>query len=79
MLYTRDFIPKDYVAGYAESADGIHWERKDAALGLDKSANGWDMEMVCYPVLLEYKEKTYMFYNGNGQGATGVGYAVRIE
>lgn len=79
MLYTRDFIPKDYVAGYAESTDGIHWDRKDMELGLEKSANGWDSEMACYPVLLDYGEKTYMFYNGNGQGKTGFGYAELIS
>ena len=31
--------------------------------------------MACYPVKLKYKDKTYLFYNGNGMGKTGVGYA----
>lgn len=75
MFYTRDFIPKDYVAGYAVSADGIHWERKDSLLNLEKSEQGWDSEMACYPVKLQYKDKTYLFYSGNGIGNTGVGYA----
>ena len=75
MFYTRDFIRKDYVAGYAVSKDGIRWERKDDSLNLMKSEFGWESEMACYPVKLKYKDKTYLFYNGNGMGKTGVGYA----
>jgi predicted GH43/DUF377 family glycosyl hydrolase len=79
MFYTRDFIPKDYVIGYAESIDGKIWERRDELVGISKSSDGWDSEMACYPVLLEYNEKVYMFYNGNGMGKTGVGYAELVE
>lgn len=75
MFYTRDFIERNYIAGYAESADGMHWERKDEQFPLQKAGQGWDSEMLCYPVLHHYKDKTYMFYNGNGFGRTGVGYA----
>lgn len=79
MFYTRDFIHKEYAAGYAESEDGLLWIRKDEALGIEKSTYGWDSEMICYPVLLDYKDKTYMFYNGNGMGKSGVGYAELIK
>ena len=77
MYYTRDFVSKDYVVGYAVSPDGTHWTRDDTNIRghLPKSADGWDSEMACYPVLLPYKEKMYLFYNGNGMGKTGVGYA----
>ena len=77
MFYTRDFISKEYVIGYATSEDGVHWQRKDDCkrMKLRKSPSGWDSEMACYPVKLDCKDKTYIFYNGNGMGATGVGYA----
>lgn len=79
MLYTRDLVSKDYLAGYATSKDGLNWNREDEKLGLDKSDNGFDSEMACYPVKLAYKGRTYLFYNGNGMGKTGVGYAELIE
>ncbi len=80
LFYTRDFKTKEYKIGYAESADGKVWTRKDELIGIDKSQNdGWDSEMACYPVLLNYKDKTYMFYGGNGMGRTGVGYAELVD
>lgn len=79
MFYTRDTINKEYLAGYAVSPDGRNWERKDELLNLKKSANGFDSEMACYPVKLIYKNHTYLFYNGNGMGKSGVGYAELIE
>lgn len=78
MFYTRDLVPKDYIVGYAVSSDGIHWTRKDHEIELSKSPKGWDSEMACYPVKLSLNDKTYMFYNGNGMGKTGVGYALLI-
>lgn len=75
MYYTRDLVSKEYLIGYATSKDGIHWIRKDESVGLSKSKCGWDSEMACYPVKLELKDKTYFFYNGNGMGKTGVGFA----
>lgn len=65
-----------YRIGYAESVDAIHWKRKDEEVGIDVSETGWDSEMVCYPYVIQWKEKLYMFYNGNGFGKTGIGYAV---
>lgn len=76
MFYTRDFITKEYVVGYATSNDGIHWERKDELAGLYRSENGWDSEMACYPAMIVVGNQRYMFYNGNGMGKTGVGYAI---
>lgn len=79
MFYTRDLLSKEYLAGYAESEDGIRWVRKDDALPLEKSDEGWDSEMACYPVKLVTEKKKYLFYNGNGMGRTGVGYAEIID
>ncbi len=76
MFYTRDLVTKEYLVGYAVSSDGIHWERRDDLFELPRSADGWDSEMACYPVVLKTKTNDYMFYNGNGMGKTGVGYGV---
>ncbi len=75
MFYTRDLISKEYLAGYAVSKDGIKWKRKDEEFILPKSAIGWDSEMACYPVSYNSGNHNYIFYNGNGMGRTGVGYA----
>jgi len=64
-----------YRIGYAESDDGIHWERKDEEAGIDVSEEGWDSEMVCFAYVYDHKGERYMIYNGNGFGASGIGYA----
>jgi len=68
-----------YRAGYAESKDGIEWERKDDQVGIDVSESGWDSEMICYPCVFEHKGRKYMLYNGNSYGKTGLGYAILEE
>ncbi len=75
MWYSLRHVDKLYRIGYAESADGITWQRKDDEAGIDVSEKGWDSEMVCYPAVITVKNKTYMFYNGNNNGETGFGYA----
>lgn len=66
-----------YRIGYAESEDGINWKRKDDLAGIGISQTGWDSQMITYPYVINVKEKLLMFYNGNGFGKTGIGYAVR--
>ncbi len=73
--YRATDICDTYQIGYAESADGIEWQRKDDEAGITASASGWDSEMVCYPFVFDHKGKTYMLYNGNGYGKTGIGLA----
>ncbi len=75
IFYTRDTLNKVYSAGYAESEDGIIWERKDDEFTLATSTTGWDSDTICYPVPIKVGDKYYVFYSGNGMGATGVGYA----
>ena len=65
-----------YRIGYAESEDGVEWTRKDNQVGIDISDSGWDSEMICYPYVIHINDKTYMFYNGNGFGRSGFGYAI---
>lgn len=72
----RDLVKNSYRIGYAESKDGIVWERKDEFAGIDLSKSGWDSEMISYPYVVRSNGKLYMFYNGNGFGKTGFGYAI---
>jgi hypothetical protein len=65
-----------YRIGYAESYEGIKWIRKDDMAGIDLSVEGWDSKMNAYPYVVSYKNKKYMFYNGNDFGKEGFGYAV---
>ena len=64
-----------YRIGYAESLDGINWERKDDEAGIDVSDSGWDSEMIEYAFVFNHKGKKYMLYNGNGFGKDGFGLA----
>lgn len=76
---TRGYATKDaknYSIGYAESSDGISWERLDGLAGIFPSESGWDSEMVCYPSFFPNGQKIYMFYSGNSVGKGGIGYAV---
>jgi len=79
MWYCYGFGSYGYKIGYAESEDGIKWERKDEEVGIDVSESGWDSEMICYPFVFEHKGRKYMLYNGNEYGKTGFGYAILEE
>jgi len=70
---------KSYRIGYAESKDGVDWERRDKEAGIDVSESGWDSEMICYPHVFQHKGREYMLYNGNGYGKTGIGLAVLTD
>lgn len=63
-----------YRIGYAESADGIIWNRAKSA-GIDVSPEGWDSEIVEYAFVLPFKGVYRMWYTGNGYGASGIGFA----
>lgn len=79
MLFTKGTLTGEYISGIAESINGIDWIRKDEAIGIGVSKDGWDSKMFAYPSIISYKDKTYMFYNGNDMGKTGFGYAVLTE
>ena len=75
MLYSIRTYSQGYYIGYAESIDEINWIRKDDLAGIQISKKGWDSINISYPVAIQHKEKKYLFYNGNGCGKTGFGYA----
>ncbi|HEX8173202.1 MAG TPA: hypothetical protein VF824_21890 [Thermoanaerobaculia bacterium] len=77
MFFSSRTRSKDYRIGYAESFDrGLSWIRKDDEIGIDVSESGWDSEMVAYASVIDLEGEVVMFYNGNGCGQTGFGYAV---
>ena len=90
MAFSRPFVKKvndefhmwysyrgeKYRIGYAKSRNGIDWIRYDDEGGMKAlKGNTHKNEMVCYPGLFDYNEETYMVYNGNGYGLTGIGIA----
>jgi hypothetical protein len=66
---------ENYCIGFAKSTDGVKWKRFDESVNFIDETSGWDSEMQCYPCLINYNQKLYMFYNGNGYGKTGIGIA----
>jgi predicted GH43/DUF377 family glycosyl hydrolase len=68
-----------YRIGYAESADGVAWNRLDSTVGIEPSDSGWDSESIEYPWLFDHGSRRYMLYNGNRYGLTGFGLAVLNE
>lgn len=65
-----------YTIGYAESRDGINWERLDHLAGIEVSPNGFDSEMIEYASVVQHGGRHFMFYNGNNYGYSGIGLAV---
>ena len=75
----RSDTAQSYRIGYAESGDGISWVRKDDEVDLDLSDAGWDSEMIAYPYVIRVNGNLLMFYNGNGFGKSGIGYAELVD
>jgi hypothetical protein len=75
----RVYRDSSYRLGYAESTDGKKWKRMDHLVGIERSEKGWDSEMIEYCHIIEFNGKKHMFYNGNGFGQTGIGYAILEE
>jgi hypothetical protein len=74
---TEDFRDgyDSYRIGYAWSTDLKRWVRDDENAGIGPSADGWDSTMMAYPCVVQARDKILMFYNGNGFGRAGFGYA----
>jgi hypothetical protein len=65
-----------YRPGYAESADGLSWERRDDELRFVPAAETWEQESMSYPAVFDHGGRRFMFYNGNSYGRTGFGIAI---
>jgi predicted GH43/DUF377 family glycosyl hydrolase len=76
MWYSIRSHSRPYRIGYAVSADGLAWRRRDDLAGIAASDWGWDSEMICYAAVVDVNGRRLMFHNGNRHGATGFGVAV---
>lgn len=68
-----------YRLGYATSVDLINWKRDDSKAGLDRSNDGWDCQMMCYPHIFKSEGRVYLLYNGNDFGRAGFGLAELMD
>lgn len=76
-----------YRLGYAESSDGLNWDRESTGEKLplalpenaaltEQASGAWDSQMQAYPAVFDRRGVRYMLYNGNDYGRSGIGYAV---
>tara|TARA_B110000046_G_scaffold22868_1_gene21619 strand:+ start:2112 stop:3026 length:915 start_codon:yes stop_codon:yes gene_type:complete len=65
-----------YRMGYAESKDGLVWNRMDHLSGIEVSKEGWDSLAIDKQEIIKHKETYYMLYNGNAFGRKGIGLAI---
>jgi hypothetical protein len=65
-----------YRLGHAFSADLKTWARDDGSIHLERTANDWDADMMCYPGVCESQGRYYLLYNGNEFGRNGFGAAI---
>ena len=80
IIYSLRHLSIGYRLGYAESKDGIKWERLDDKVGITVSSKGgFDDDMVCFGERMQYKDRVYLFYSGNHYGMSGIGYAELVE
>jgi hypothetical protein len=66
-----------YRLGYARSSDGLAWSRADDLLRLENPPRSgeWDAAMQAYPCVMPRDGELFLFYNGDGFGQTGFGFA----
>jgi hypothetical protein len=66
-----------YRLGYARSQDGLTWSRADDLLRFDNPPRSgeWDAAMQAYPCVVARGDELFLFYNGDGFGQTGFGFA----
>ncbi|HUP22835.1 MAG TPA: hypothetical protein VNB06_07830 [Thermoanaerobaculia bacterium] len=67
-----------YRLGRARSPDGDRWTRDEDTVTLEPTPAGWDGDMQAYPAVLRQEGRWWLFYNGNGYGASGFGIAEGI-
>lgn len=65
----------------ATALDGLHFTREPAGVTFERAPRegDWDFEMQAYPSIVRDGDRWYVFYNGNGFGRDGFGYAVLSE
>lgn len=78
MVYSIRRVNSGYTLGYAESENGVTFNRKDEQLEFKGPVGDWESEMMCYAELMTINNRTYMFYCGNHYGIGGIGWAELI-
>lgn len=68
-----------YRMGYAESPDGLSWDRQDQRINLDVGPGAYDDSAIMYAAPIKIDGTTWCFYNGNDFGREGFALATRIE
>ncbi len=79
MIGFRTGKDEGYRLGYAYSKDLHTWIRDDDKAGIERSQQGFDSDMMCYPNLFEMDDKIFLLYNGNNFGKCGFGIAELIR
>lgn len=67
-----------YRMGFADSADGLDWTRRDSEIGLDVEPDAFDSHAIMYAAVHDTPAGTICYYNGNDFGRDGFG-AARLE
>ena len=87
MYYSYRKVTKDYRTnhktayklGYAISTDGVKFTPRNDLFEVRGKREQWEIVMNAYPRIFDYKKRRYLFYNGNGFGKSGFGYAELIK
>jgi len=74
----RENIDSSYRIKKAISSDLKNWSRS-STIEVDISENDWENFMVCYPCVTVTPSDTFLFYNGNGFGKTGICVAKKMH
>ncbi|MEE8428525.1 MAG: hypothetical protein V3S33_03370 [Gammaproteobacteria bacterium] len=64
-----------YRIEYARSADGVNWTRFPDQPVLSLTPGGFDSSSQTYASVVDMGDQLWLFYTGDGLGATGVGLA----
>jgi hypothetical protein len=64
-----------YRIEYARSSDGVSWTRYPDQPIMPLTPGGFDSQSQTYPSVVDMGDQLWMFYTGDGLGATGVGLA----
>ena len=67
-----------YKIGHVTSRNGIDWDTHLDLHVIPLTPHSWDSDMVAYCHVFTHQHTTYMLYNGNGFGKSGIGYAVLV-
>lgn len=62
----------EYAIAYAESLDGLNWNRLDGEFGLKPNGSVEEKVMTEYPAVVIRNDELFMFYNGDNYGENGI-------